>query len=141
MKLAEPLYSLFPLIFCPPIHDTPVCSPPASWKTFNSCFAMTVTTQIVETAAEAASHERPPAPLSKSEARTRRPEIVGPDAPQQPFPIVLSGPVQRGFGRGGKDLGCPTGMSCELHPYHLAVLKRETAFPLQPTCQMNHYHP
>jgi len=40
--------------------------------------------------------------------REGRPLIVGPDAPQRPFPIALSGPVQRGFGRGGKDLGCPT---------------------------------
>jgi len=40
--------------------------------------------------------------------RSYRPQIVGPDAPEPPFPIRLSGPVQRGFGRGGKDLGCPT---------------------------------
>lgn len=75
---------------------------------------MTVTKQIVETAAEAALHERPPAPLSKSDSRSHRPDIVGPDAPEHPFPIVLSGPVQRGFGRGGKDLGCPTGKFPEL---------------------------
>jgi len=40
--------------------------------------------------------------------RVDRPQIVGPDIPEPPFPIRLSGPVQRGFGRGGKDLGCPT---------------------------------
>lgn len=40
--------------------------------------------------------------------RVDRPQVVGPDAPEPPFPIKLSGPVQRGFGRGGKDLGCPT---------------------------------
>ncbi|KAG0702359.1 riboflavin kinase [Suillus ampliporus] len=40
--------------------------------------------------------------------RTSRPDIVGPDVPDGPFPIKLSGPVQHGFGRGGKDLGCPT---------------------------------
>jgi len=40
--------------------------------------------------------------------RLTRPSIVGPDSPEPPFPIKLSGPVQRGFGRGGKDLGCPT---------------------------------
>lgn len=35
--------------------------------------------------------------------------IVGDAAgPTEPFPIYVSGPVQRGFGRGGKDLGCPT---------------------------------
>jgi riboflavin kinase len=42
--------------------------------------------------------------------RTTRPDIVGPDVPDVPFPIKLSGPVQHGFGRGSKDLGCPTGM-------------------------------
>jgi len=40
--------------------------------------------------------------------RTSRPDIVGPDVPEKPFPIQLSGPVQHGFGRGSKDLGCPT---------------------------------
>jgi len=40
--------------------------------------------------------------------RSARPQIVGPEIPQAPFPIFLSGAVQKGFGRGGKDLGCPT---------------------------------
>ena len=70
---------------------------------------MTVTKEAAETAAEAALHDRPPAPVSKSDARAHRPQIVGPDSPEAPFPIILSGAVQRGFGRGGKDLGCPTG--------------------------------
>jgi riboflavin kinase len=39
--------------------------------------------------------------------------IVGPSAPQTPYPIFLSGSVQHGFGRGSKDLGCPTGL---FHP-------------------------
>jgi len=34
--------------------------------------------------------------------------VVGDNTPQKPFPIYLSGAVQKGFGRGGKDLGCPT---------------------------------
>jgi len=42
--------------------------------------------------------------------RRSRPTIVGPEEPSAPFPIRLAGPVQKGFGRGGKDLGCPTGM-------------------------------
>ncbi|RMJ22684.1 hypothetical protein PHISP_06447 [Aspergillus sp. HF37] len=34
---------------------------------------------------------------------------AGPDTgPEQPFPIRLSGPVIRGFGRGSKELGIPT---------------------------------
>ena len=43
--------------------------------------------------------------------RAARPQVVGADTPQKPFPIYLSGAVQKGFGRGGKDLGCPTGWS------------------------------
>jgi len=40
--------------------------------------------------------------------RASRPQVVGTETPQKPFPIYLSGAVQKGFGRGGKDLGCPT---------------------------------
>ncbi|KAI0637878.1 riboflavin kinase [Trametes polyzona] len=52
--------------------------------------------------------DRAAAPLRTESFRASRPQIVGPDVPQKPFPIHLSGAVQRGFGRGGKDLGCPT---------------------------------
>ncbi|KAJ3509269.1 hypothetical protein NLJ89_g5313 [Agrocybe chaxingu] len=59
------------------------------------------------TAAEyVAKHEIPVSEIKLS--RTARPQIVGPDTPESPFPIVLNGPVQKGFGRGSKDLGCPT---------------------------------
>jgi riboflavin kinase len=61
------------------------------------------------TAAEyVARHEIPVAEIRTDTERATRPNIVGPDFPNQPFPIALAGPVQRGFGRGGKDLGCPT---------------------------------
>ncbi|KAF6762564.1 riboflavin kinase [Ephemerocybe angulata] len=50
-----------------------------------------------------------PAPVLRTETfRAGRPSIVGPDTPESPFPIFLAGKVQYGFGRGGKDLGCPT---------------------------------
>lgn len=63
----------------------------------------------VQTAANVAEQsERPSAPLRTEEFRAVRPQIVGPETPESPFPILLSGPVQKGFGRGGKDLGCPT---------------------------------
>ncbi|KAG1791457.1 riboflavin kinase [Suillus plorans] len=50
----------------------------------------------------------PNVPDSNESFRTSRPDIVGSDVPDAPFPIKLSGPVQHGFGRGSKDLGCPT---------------------------------
>ncbi|EIW61873.1 riboflavin kinase [Trametes versicolor FP-101664 SS1] len=52
--------------------------------------------------------DRAAAPVRTESFRETRPQIVGPEVPQKPFPIHLSGVVQRGFGRGGKDLGCPT---------------------------------
>ncbi|KAJ5721089.1 uncharacterized protein N7483_009023 [Penicillium malachiteum] len=40
---------------------------------------------------------------------TPRDPVAGPDAgPEAPYPIRLSGPVIKGFGRGSKDLGIPT---------------------------------
>jgi len=52
---------------------------------------------------------RPTAPVQTETFRESRPEVVGEDSgPTSPFPICLGGNVQRGFGRGGKDLGCPT---------------------------------
>ncbi|TXT04939.1 hypothetical protein VHUM_04022 [Vanrija humicola] len=44
------------------------------------------------------------APLS----RENRPEIVGADAPEAPYPIELFGTVTKGFGRGARFLGIPT---------------------------------
>ncbi|KAJ5585412.1 Riboflavin kinase [Penicillium hispanicum] len=38
-----------------------------------------------------------------------REPVAGPDAgPEAPYPVQLSGPVIKGFGRGSKDLGIPT---------------------------------
>jgi riboflavin kinase len=39
-----------------------------------------------------------------------RPLIVGPEELVSPFPIKLAGLVTKGFGRGSKELGIPTGM-------------------------------
>ena len=61
------------------------------------------------TAAVVAEEQRPVAPMRTETFRRTRPDIAGPDVPEPPFPIILSGKVQHGFGRGGKDLGCPTG--------------------------------
>ncbi|KAH9482601.1 Riboflavin kinase [Psilocybe cubensis] len=58
------------------------------------------------TAAEYAARQE--IPVAQVQSRAPRPTIVGPDTLEQPFPIYLVGPVQKGFGRGGKDLGCPT---------------------------------
>jgi riboflavin kinase len=69
---------------------------------------MTVTPERTAEDLQALS-TRPSAPLRTETFRKLRPEIVGPETVEPPFPIFLTGAVQRGFGRGGKDLGCPTG--------------------------------
>ncbi|GAA5989996.1 hypothetical protein JCM5350_002362 [Sporobolomyces pararoseus] len=50
-----------------------------------------------------------PAPL-QHDPNLVRPQVCGPEqGPESPpFPVKLSGWVSRGFGRGSKDLGCPT---------------------------------
>ena len=72
----------------------PTCTR-AEWNT--NPLIMTTTTETI------------PSLVKTESSREERPLIVGSDVPRGPFPIALSGPVQRGFGRGGKDLGCPTG--------------------------------
>ncbi|KAK2466508.1 hypothetical protein APHAL10511_002150 [Amanita phalloides] len=54
------------------------------------------------------SSARPAAHVQTDEYRKMRPEIVGLENPEPPFPITIAGNVQKGFGRGGKELGCPT---------------------------------
>lgn len=46
--------------------------------------------------------------LKSPTSPNRRPEVCGTHAPERPYPIYLRGKVERGFGRGSKDLGCPT---------------------------------
>jgi riboflavin kinase len=41
--------------------------------------------------------------------REHRPMIVGNDQPETPYPMLLEGIVTRGFGRGARFLGIPTG--------------------------------
>ncbi|KAI0068989.1 riboflavin kinase [Artomyces pyxidatus] len=72
--------------------------------------------------------ERPTAPLRTDTSRKARPDIAGPDTVQPPYPIFLSGAVQRGFGRGGKDLGCPT-----------ANLPDESISPMSSVCETGVY--
>ncbi|QRW19495.1 riboflavin kinase [Rhizoctonia solani] len=54
------------------------------------------------------SPTRPTAPLRTESFRSSRPTIVGGDEPEAPFPVIMKGAVQRGFGRGGRELGCLT---------------------------------
>jgi len=72
--------------------------------------------------ADAASENARPEVAQTVSFRVGRPQIVGPDTPEPPFPIRLSGLVQRGFGRGGKDLGCPTGLQCILFALFTKIL-------------------
>jgi riboflavin kinase len=53
----------------------------------------------------------PKAALSTESFRKMRPDVAGSDVPSHPYPVYLAGTVERGFGRGGKELGCPTGLA------------------------------
>ncbi|KAJ2722354.1 riboflavin kinase [Coemansia sp. Benny D115] len=53
-------------------------------------------------------HTDSPQPSSGASASARRPSVAGPEVPEAPFPLFVSGAVSRGFGRGGKQLGIPT---------------------------------
>jgi Riboflavin kinase len=44
-----------------------------------------------------------------NEIRPERPLIVGPSDPEAPFPVTLEGTVVKGYGRGSRELGIPTG--------------------------------
>ncbi|KAG9317652.1 riboflavin kinase, partial [Chiua virens] len=65
-----------------------------------------------------------PAQTATQSFRTSRPTIVGPDTPEDPYPIQLEGVVQHGFGRGSKDLGCPTANLPDESITHMASIAR-----------------
>lgn len=55
-----------------------------------------------------ATSKAPVAPLAPV-SRETRPSIVGGDEPEHPYPMELFGSVTKGFGRGARFLGIPTG--------------------------------
>lgn len=87
----------------------------SSESDLNSIPDATTQSSTTATAAEYAAKDEIPQADLKVAARAPRPQIVGPEVPEAPFPIQMVGPVQTGFGRGGKDLGCPTG-NVIVHP-------------------------
>lgn len=46
-----------------------------------------------------------------------RPLLVGPETPVEPFPFALSGKVVKGYDRGSKELGIPTGKTIKCIAY------------------------
>lgn len=52
----------------------------------------------------------PAAPIRTSTSASTRAKIAGGPTPEAPYPIKMNGTVIKGFGRGSKDLGIPTGM-------------------------------
>lgn len=77
----------------------------------------------------------PPPPKAEMAptARGDRPTIVGPDSPEQPYPLELEGVVTKGFGRGARFLGIPTGTSLPS-----LTSNRPLADAYQPTCPIHH---
>lgn len=48
--------------------------------------------------------------MSSLDINPDRPLLVGPETPAKPFPFALEGTVVKGYGRGSKQLGIPTGI-------------------------------
>lgn len=46
---------------------------------------------------------------NKGNINPDRPLLVGPETPSSPYPFALKGTVVKGYGRGSKQLGIPTG--------------------------------
>jgi hypothetical protein len=51
---------------------------------------------------------------NKIDINPDRPLLVGPEVPTRPFPFALQGIVVKGYGRGSKQLGIPTGKSVQV---------------------------
>lgn len=47
--------------------------------------------------------------MANTKLNPNRELVVGPEVPQEPYPLKLTGTVVKGFGRGSKELGIPTG--------------------------------
>lgn len=72
-----------------------------------------------------------------------RPLIVGPEPIESPYPILLQGQVCRGFGRGSKELGIPTGCVsfCHIDPqpiYQRMSLKKQERLLRQEFTMVGH---
>ncbi|KAG5461910.1 MAG: hypothetical protein BJ554DRAFT_5827 [Olpidium bornovanus] len=76
-----------------------VSGPPSSFS--QSAWPPTGGVLLPEDAAAAAAAQ-------PAAAHAQRPRLVGPDAPEEPFPLFVAGEVVRGFGRGSRELGIPT---------------------------------
>jgi riboflavin kinase len=71
-----------------------------------------------------------------SEINPDRPLLVGPEAPIAPFPYKITGTVVKGYGRGSRELGIPTGM-CVKETDSLCSGTHSWTFVWEkPTCQM-----
>lgn len=71
----------------------------------------------------------PPTAEMAPASRDNRPSIVGPDVPEAPYPMLLEGQVTKGFGRGARFLGIPTGRS-RIYPTDIANLPDSSLAPL-----------
>lgn len=91
----------------PPATDDPSSSHPRFFFPHIRHFTR-ATTRIRAFSTE---HHRAPLSLYNPQMRPDRPRspLAGPSSgPAPPFPIQISGPIVKGFGRGSKELGIPT---------------------------------
>ena len=82
-----------------------------------------------------------PPPALQHDASAPRPLVVGPSSPAPPYPVYLEGKVQKGFGRGSKELGCPTGSSTLLSTVYQHVLSEDDGTANLPDSVIADYDP
>jgi len=71
-----------------------------------------------------ADYSRAPSPVHAPVTDKPRNLVCGPDEElESPYPVYMQGEVIRGFGRGSKELGCPTGQSIEAISQITEVIK------------------
>lgn len=69
-------------------------------------------------------------PIKEVSSSSTRPKIAGGPTPEEPYPIKMSGTVIKGFGRGSKELGIPTGNNKRTLPLSLQLLAPLLGFSL-----------
>ena len=63
-----------------------------------------------------------------AEINPDRPLLVGPESPESPFPFGMKGTVVKGYGRGSKQLGIPTGKNKKVYSFISLCMRRFSLF-------------
>jgi hypothetical protein len=93
----------------PPFSSHPDSTSPSTVPTLSLLILYHLAPQPMSGLSPQEAHQAPQDAETAPLLRSDRPQIVGPETPAPPYPLFLRGCVQKGFGRGSKELGIPTG--------------------------------